>query len=194
MNDLRIIKGANEEDIWLQVSKDLAAEDILEYNVIVQQGTYQVEIDVDIDLGGGFEGGFELTTLRSVLNDTDDFRFAIHKEHFIDEIGKFFGMQDVIIGYPEFDKHVIIKTNSEEKVKALFADEQLRTFLQSLEEDFTLGIATHHHQQVLEFSLEKGVTDPTSLRQIYHYFYSVLTFIDAAASPGATSHTHITKV
>lgn len=174
MNETRIISGSSEDELWLQVTSDLSAADVFEYDVILQQANRPVELNIDIDLGGGFEGGFELTTLKAPLTSTGDFRFALHKEHFLDEIGKFFGMQDVVTGYPGFDKHVVVKTNNEEKIKSIVADEGFRAFIQSLEEDFTFGTTTHDHKQLLEFTIEKGVTDPVMLRAMYHQFYAVL--------------------
>ncbi len=116
MTQEKIISG-NEDEIWQQITADFIKEDdLLEYRVVIEQQNRRILLDIDIDLGGGFEGGFESTMLRSQLESIGDFRFAIHDESFIDEVGKFFGMQDVVIGYPEFDKKVLIKSNDERKV------------------------------------------------------------------------------
>jgi hypothetical protein len=134
----KIISG-NEDEIWQQITSDFREGDLLEYRAIIQQQNTRVLLDIDIDLGGGFEGGYESTMLRSPLKPNNNFRFAIHEEGFIDEVGKFFGMQDVVIGYPEFDKKVLIKANDEAKVKPLFADTSVREVFQSLD-DFTLEL------------------------------------------------------
>lgn len=62
-----------------------------------------------------------------------------NKEHFIDAAGKFFGMQDKVIGYPEFDEKVIVKSNNEKQVKELFKDEQVRSTLASID-DFRFSL------------------------------------------------------
>ncbi|MCW3109070.1 MAG: hypothetical protein JWQ09_3576, partial [Segetibacter sp.] len=135
------------------------------------------------DLGGGFESGYETTTLTAPLHALTDFRFAIHEEHFTDEIGKFFGMQDVVIGYEEFDKRLIIKTNDQAKAREIFADASVRTVFQSLE-NFTFGITTHHSTDsttkdpFLELIIETGITDVNKLRTIYKAYFSVLTAVD----------------
>lgn len=180
MNQQKQISGNTEDEIWEQLTKDLVAEDeLLEYNVVIQQGNRQLTLNIDIDLGGGFESGYETTTLVAPLQTTNDFRFAIHKEDFLDEVGKFFGMQDVVIGYSDLDKNVLIKTNDEARVKELFSVEGTRETFQSLTDDFTFALTMHDGKKVLEFSIERGITDATLLRKIYRAFYNVLSMVDA---------------
>jgi hypothetical protein len=96
----KVITGS-EDEIWQQIAKDFNEEsDLLEYQALIEYENKRIFLSIDIDLGGGFEGGYESTMLRSQLQSTGDFRFAIHEESFIDEVGKFFGMQDVLIGLP----------------------------------------------------------------------------------------------
>jgi len=185
MEDHKVITGLNEQEIWETISADLAAEgDLLDYNVVIEQDGHQIELYIDIDLGGGFEGGSELTQLVAPLSVTRDFRFAIHDEDFLDTIGKFFSLEDVKIGYPELDDHVVIKTNTPEKIRALFADDTIRSVFTTLE-DFDFGIHTHHledsegEQPFLEFNINQGITDAAELQKIYHAFYAVLVGLES---------------
>ena len=173
-SELKIIKGQNEEEIWHQVRTDFEGEELLGYNVLLETPTSLVELDVDIDLGGGFEGGFEITRMVSKIPATNDFKFALHKEDFLDEIGKFFGMQDVKLGYEDFDKHVVVKTNDEARIKALFADEQLRLFVLALNEDFNFSLSYNHEEKVLALEVEKGITDVAALQKLHAGFVQVL--------------------
>lgn len=172
--------GTTEEQIWKQIATDIN-DDVLEYHAIIQQGPVEIYLDIDIDMGGGFEGGYATTSYRAPLTGTA-FQFAIHEEHFTDEIGKFFNMQDVTIGYPELDEHLIVKTNDEAKVKTLFNDEATRKTFTELE-NFDLGITLHsledsdEKQAFLELNIEDGITDIATLRQLYHAFYTVLVAI-----------------
>jgi hypothetical protein len=108
-----------------------------------------------------------------------DFRFAAHEEHFTDEIGKFFGMQDVKVGFPELDDHLIIKTNNESKVKTIFSDPVVIPIFTTLK-DFDFGIRLHsvegdsQKQAFLELNIEDGITDIKTLRELYHAFGAVL--------------------
>ena len=184
MEDQKIISGTTEQEIWETIAADLATEgDLLDYNVVIEQDGRQIELYIDIDLGGGFEGGSALTQLVAPLGVNRDFRFAIHDEDFLDTIGKFFGLEDVKIGYPELDEHVVIKTNTPEKIRALFADNSLREVFTTLE-DFDFGIHTHHledsesDQPFLEFNINQGITDAEELRKIYHAFYTILVGLE----------------
>ena len=184
MDNTNVIKGASEEEIWQQIERQFAQNpEPLEYNAIVEDGGHRIIIDIDIDLGGGFESGYETTSFMAHLLTDSPFRFAIHEEHFTDEIGKFFGMQDVELGYVEFDKKLIIKTNDADQLKEIFADESIRSVVQELD-DFTFGITTHHaadatvKEPFLELIIEHGITDVSKLRTIYRAYCSVLNKID----------------
>ncbi|MCW3080205.1 hypothetical protein [Segetibacter sp.] len=181
MDNPNFIKGTTEEEIWKQVSQQFIQNpDPLEYAVVIAHDNHQIILNIDIDLGGGFESGYEATSFTAPLHAATDFRFAIHPENFTDEIGKFFGMQDVVVGYDDFDKKVIIKTNDKQKVSELFSDESVRAVIQKLE-NFTFSIATHNATDstdkttFLELVIERGITDLDELRAIYSAYYSVLT-------------------
>jgi hypothetical protein len=182
MPEEKIISG-NEDEIWQQITTDFNKEsDSLGYKVVIEQQNKRILLDIDIDLGGGFEGGYESTMLRAQIKSLEDFRFAIHHESFIDEVGKFFGMQDVIIGYPEFDEKVIIKANDETKVRPIFSDISVREVLQSFD-DFTFGVTMHHFEgkekrRCLELYINNAITDTGLLQRIYRAFFKVLLLTD----------------
>lgn len=172
--------GSSEEEIWRQINADIN-DDILELHAIIMQGKVEVYLDIDIDLGGGFEGGYATTSYRAPISN-HDFRFAIHEEHFIDDIGKFLGIQDGKTGYPDIDSHLMIKSNDKEKIKTLFADHEVRrVFLQLT--DFDFGIQVHAAEDsdekipFLELNIEDGITDKGLLRELYHVFVEVLKLI-----------------
>jgi hypothetical protein len=189
MENYKIIKGNNDEEIWDQVEKDL---DNITYPFIywanIQLKEQSVFLNIETDLGGGFESGFQsttltapvpvqFTTLSSRINESKDFRFALHDEDFIDKLGKFFGMEDVKIGYPEFDKKMVVKTNDAEKTKAVFADAETRKVFQSLG-GFNLNIAYYDDQEdkhsALELSIDREITNVEELHKIYNAFVHVL--------------------
>jgi len=178
MEDQKIITGITEDEIWSTLAPDFAVEDdMLTYDVIIRQGKSDIRLYIDIDPGGGFEGGSEITQFSTVLVRDTDFRFAIHHEDFFDEVGKFFGMQDVEIGSSELDKQVVIKTNDEEKIKQILSDPAVQAAFTTID-DFDFGIHKHllssEHNPVLELNINEGVTDIARLRVLYHAFYSVL--------------------
>ena len=186
MENKHVVIGNTEDEIWEQLTKDLVDDEwAYEYKPILKQGKREVLLDIDIDLGGGFEGGYESTLLSAVLHGRkEDFSFAIHHEGFLDEIGKFLGMQDIETGYAGFDEKVIVKSNNEEKVKQLFSDSEVRSVFESLT-GFSFGITSEHishsneRQYSLEFSCDSAITNATELRKIYHAFVVIFDQLEA---------------
>jgi hypothetical protein len=178
------ISGSTTDDIWQQVSADLSGQEIYDYHVFLVQDGRKVELVIDIDLGGGFEGGYEFTSFQAPVASEYDFRFALHHQGLIDTAGKFFGMEDVVIGYPEFDEALIIKTNDRERTRRIFSDVNVREIFQSLRL-FTLHLKHHHvagpkeKESFLELTIEEGVIDPKVLRNLYDAFYKVLRGVEA---------------
>jgi hypothetical protein len=184
METVKVISGNTEQELWPEIEADLAPEEVYDYNVLLKQGGHETELIIDIDLGGGFEGGWEYTILKAPIATTNNFRFAIHDETFIDKVGKFFGMQDVVIGFEGLDRHLIVKSNDEGKVRSLFADADVRKVFASLD-SFHCGIHTHHEsgsdkdQPFLELNIDEGINESAPLRRVYHAFYQLLTEIEA---------------
>ena len=179
----RHISGHNEDQVWAQVQSDLTqAPDLLQYRAMIEQQSRTILLDIDIDLGGGFEGGFATTILSARFPNPEGFRFALHEESFFDDLGKFFGMQDVEIGYPDFDERIIVKTNDEARVRTLLTDDNTRALLQSLQ-DFTFEIVladedAEGQEATLELIIEEGITDPVRLREIYRVFFGILVMVN----------------
>jgi hypothetical protein len=184
MEEARVISGSSLDEVWKQVDADFSQyQELYEYSAIIEQQGRSITLDIDIDLGGGFEGGYALTRFMSPLKSFDDFRFSLHREDLLDDIGKFFGMEDIQIGYPEFDKEIVIKSNQPERIKDILASAQIREVIQSLP-NFEFHIGHHHssHTEVesafLELRIDEGITDTETLRPIYSAFTSVLEKVD----------------
>jgi len=184
MQEERIISGQNEDEVWNQLQYDLTQNpDVLQYRAQINQQNKLIHLDIDIDLGGGFEGGYATTIFSAAFRNPDRFRFAIHEEGFFDDLGKFFGMQDIEIGYPDFDKAFIIKTNDKSRVRTIFTDEEARTILLTLQ-DFTFEIVLTEsdatddvNDSILELIIEEGIKDPVRLRNLYRVFFGTLNLI-----------------
>jgi hypothetical protein len=72
-----------------------------------------------------------LTRVVVPINLKNNYKLEIYKEGFIRKIEKFFGAQDIQIGYPEFDKAFTIKSNNEFKTKTLLQNKNLRDIIAS---------------------------------------------------------------
>ena len=183
MEEEKVITGTNEDEVWQQIETDLnQQEGLLRYRAVIHQQNKTIHLDIDIDLGGGFEGGYATTIFSAPITNRSGFRFAVHEESFFDDLGKLLGMQDVEVGYPDFDDKLIVKTNDDSRVRTIFTDDYLRETLLTLA-DFTFEVVlpdgdADTDDSRLELIIEEGITDPVRLRQLYRAFFSTLTLID----------------
>jgi|SRR5688572_7147657 len=175
MEIIRKFSGETEAEIWQQITSDLQQQgDLLDYSAEVNQQGRIIYLDIDIDLGGGFESGYETTRFLVPLPTHPTLRFHIHPEDWISEIGKFLGMEDVELGFPRMDKAYIVKTNQPEILKALFSDEEIRATIRKYADcDLRIITSTENNVESTSLSLlyEDAITDPVALREIYHAMY-----------------------
>jgi len=176
MEQTKNITGKDAEDVWQQINADFArGVDLHDYHVAINQGDKKISLDITSSPGGSEEGGYDVTTLTAELPSHTNFRFDIHPEDFLNRIGKMLGSQDVIIGYPEFDKNVIVKTNDEQKFKKIFANSELREVFQSLS-GFSFKIDPHEekHGDYLQLYIQRAITSSAHLHKILRVFSYVL--------------------
>lgn len=73
-----------------------------------------------------------LTRVTVPFISTDNFRFEIYEKSIFSSIAKVFGLQDIKIGYEEFDKKFIVKSNDELKIKSLLWNSNVRSLIEKL--------------------------------------------------------------
>ncbi len=128
------IFGSSKDEIWTQIAADIGGEfieggfwgkDVLIY----KHGEWQILLDTYVVSAG--TSSYTVTRMRAPFVNKDDLYFKISREGFFSSIGKFFGMQDIEIGDPFFDKQFVIKGNNQEKIKLLLADSRIKELCQS---------------------------------------------------------------
>ncbi|SET81176.1 hypothetical protein [Hymenobacter actinosclerus] len=178
MDTNRTFTADSEPALWAQVAADMARQpDLFDYRADLCQPPYCVHLVLDIDLGGGFEGGYELTTLRAVVPGQPALRFALHEQDWVHEIGKLLGLQDVELGYAELDRTFIISTNDANALRQLLADPAVhQALLRYPAARFTLAPDSEAPEAplLLSFSLERAVVEPEQLRELYQLLLRVL--------------------
>lgn len=184
MPEERIICGKNEEEIWQQIAADIfRQDDFFQYEAVLKQGVKNIALDIDIEPGGSFEGGYATTSFIAPLHVTEYFQFALYSQNVLAEPRKVYGMQEVRVGDVAFDKKFIIRTNNKNRAKTIFADEAVRSILQTVD-NVVFEIARHHNpdtgeeESYLELNIEEGIIDPDVLRKIYYAFYAVLLSLE----------------
>ena len=169
------LTGHTVDHIWEDIIAVAETNSLHNYHAVMKLDGHEIELDIVSSPGGGDEGGFSYTTLSAELSAITDFHFIIYPEDIITKIGKFFGMQDVNLGYTELDKYAIIKTNDIPRLKNIFAQENIRIDLLSFS-GFELKIDEHHKKPGAhaEFTIQRGLTDPNELRIFLEVFHHVL--------------------
>jgi hypothetical protein len=131
MEFLRDIFGPSKYKIWQQVADEIGGEfaiggffrkDVLRF----QSGQWELTLDT---YSSGGEDSRTYTRMRAPFVNKDNLTFEIYEEGIFAAVGKVFGMKDIEIGHSFFDKKFIIKSNSEDKIKALLQDEKLKKLI-----------------------------------------------------------------
>lgn len=102
----------------------VAGKGILQHDVIkVHHGNWTIYFDTYK------RGKRRFTRIRAPYVNRDSFHFHIHRANFLSGVGKSLGMQDVVVGHPEFDKAFIIQGNSDKKLQQFFDNNLIRDLL-----------------------------------------------------------------
>ncbi len=178
MTERKNIAG-DAQEIWHQINSDfIAGNNLHNYQVTIQHENRNIDLDIVSSPGGSAEGGYDVTTLSSELPAHANFYFAIHPEDFLNKIGKLFGMEDVVLGYPEFDNNVIVKTNNAHRLKRIFAAPEIREVFQSLS-GYSFRIHKHDKKEgdYLELMVQRSLTNAAELKRVFDAFCHVLDFL-----------------
>jgi hypothetical protein len=182
-----------EAALWQQVAADMSrTPDLLEYAANLHQNGYRMQLDLDVDLGGGFESGYETTTFRAVVPGPTTLHFTLHEQDWVHELGKLLGLQDVELADPDLDTAYIITTNHPDQLRALLlSDPTVRQTLlryQPLRLDLTPNPAAPEAGALLTFTKEQALTSPDQLQEIYHMLLVLLQQLaPRVAADGAVS-------
>jgi hypothetical protein len=122
------------------------------------------------------------TRLRVPFVTLDDFRFLIYRKGLFTDLGKLLGVQDIEVGDPEFDEAFVIQANNEAKVRALFANPQIRDLLHEqpevrfeLKDNEGRFWATFPESvDVLHFQAEGVLKDVEQLKGLFYLMTEVL--------------------
>jgi hypothetical protein len=189
MGFLRDMFGPSREEIWRQVCSEIDAQYVdggfwKGDKVQARHGQWTITLDVYAvsHNSGKTHSTTHYTRLRAPYVNKDGFRFTIYRKSFFSDIGKWFGMQDVEVGHAEFDEAFIIKGNDEQKLRELFADENIRQLLEmqsaanlTVKDDEGWFASTFPDGvDELHFSTLGVIKDVDRLKSLYYLFAAVL--------------------
>jgi len=134
MGVLRRIFGPSKEEVWKQLAEEIRA-DFVEggswkgSKVKGQVKQWIVTLDTYVVSTG--KANMVFTRMRAPYVNKDGLRFKIYRRGFFSNLGKLLGMQDIEIGFSDFDDEFIIKGNNPEQIRLLFANPAVRELIQA---------------------------------------------------------------
>jgi hypothetical protein len=133
MSSLKTLFGPSKDELWKQLSEEIGGQFVdggfrKGNKVVAKASHWTVTLDTYTVSTGKTHVTY--TRLRAPFCNPDGFRFTIYQKSVFSGLGKLLGMQDIEIGYPDFDDSFIIQGNNESKLRSLFADSRLRQLIQ----------------------------------------------------------------
>jgi hypothetical protein len=187
MSILRSLFGPSKAEIWQQFCAQTGGQytpsGVWETpRVEASHGQWTITLDTYLISTG--KSSTNYTRMRAPYINPDGFRFEIYRKGIFSDLGKWLGMQDVTVGWPEFDEAFIIKGNSEEKLRKLFANQKIRDLISaqrnirfSVQDDdgkfwFTRGLPKDVDE--LYFEVVGVIKDVDRLKLLYDLFSETL--------------------
>jgi len=177
--------GPSKKEIWQQLADEIQADYV---NMGFWSGDrVQAHIDnwivvLDTYTVSTGKSSITYTRMRAPFVNLNNFYFKIYRTGIFSGLGKMLGMEDINIGYEEFDEDFVIKSNSEEMVKQLFSNASIRTLIQdqpqiSLEIKDDEGFFNKHFPDGVDelyFQVTGVIKDIERLKELYELFAEVL--------------------
>jgi hypothetical protein len=128
MSVLRNLFGPSKAEIWQQFCDRTGGTYIRDSfwkngKAQAAHGQWIVTLDTIVI------GKVTYTRMRAPYVNPDGFTFTVYRKSVFTDLGKWLGMQDVMVGYPEFDEPFVIKGNDEHKLQRLFANRKIRDLI-----------------------------------------------------------------
>jgi hypothetical protein len=132
MGGLRTWFGPSRKEIWQQFCAQTGSNFVeggFWKSDKVEAAHNQWTVTLDLFVVSTGKSSVTYTRMRAPYVNSDSFRFTIYRKGIFTEIGKWFGMQDVTVGYEDFDRDFVIKGNDEQKLRKLFSSQKIRDLI-----------------------------------------------------------------
>ncbi|MFY9824406.1 MAG: DUF3137 domain-containing protein [Thermoanaerobaculia bacterium] len=134
MSILAGIFGPSREEVWKQLCGEIGADFVdggFWKGDKVQAHVKGWTVTLDVYSVSSGHNHMTFTRMRAPFVSQDKLRFRIYRKSIFSGLGKMLGMQDIEVGYSsQFDDDFIVQGNDETKVKALFANPEIRRLIQ----------------------------------------------------------------
>jgi len=188
MGILRNIFGPSRDEMWRKLSGEVKGSFtegglLGTSRVDVQAGQWTISLDTYTVSTG--KSHMVYSRMRAPYTNKDGFRFKVHRKTVFSNIGKLFGMQDVTVGYPEFDNDFIIQGNDERKLKWLFGNVKIRQYIDKQpaihfevkDDEGWFGTTFPEGVDELYFRTQGVIKDVERLKDLFDLFSEVLNHL-----------------
>ena len=190
--------GPSKKEIWRQLSAEINAR-------FIEGGVWKADkveathdewvVTLDTYAVSTGKAVIIFTRMRAPYVNSDGFRFNIYRRGFFSAAGKMLGMQDVEVGFPEFDDDFIIKGSDESKLRQLFANARLRELVAAQkdihfsvkDDEGWFGPKFPEGTDELAFVVAGVIKDVERLKQLYELFSTTLDELCRMGSAYQTS-------
>ncbi|MDW7674262.1 MAG: DUF3137 domain-containing protein [Bacillota bacterium] len=133
MSILKKMFGPSQNEVWDRLCSDLGFELVKGGiwrgdKVVAKLKEWTITLDTYTVSNG--KTSLTYTRIRAPYINKDGFRFKIYRKSIFSNLGKLLGMQDIEVGFPQFDENFIIKGNDANKLQQLFAEENIRKMIE----------------------------------------------------------------
>jgi hypothetical protein len=132
MGLLRALFGPSKVEIWRQLCHETGGT-LVEggffkgSKVLLHHDEWTLTLDTYTESSG--DNSTTYTRIRAPYVNANGFQFEVYREGLFSGLGRTFGMQDVEVGYTEFDRDFVIKGNCESQLRSLFANATIRDLM-----------------------------------------------------------------
>lgn len=185
MGLLREVFGPSQKEVWDKLCSEIEA-DLVKGGfwrgdkVVAKVKEWTITLDrYTVSTG---KSTIVYTRMRAPYINKDKFRFKIYRKGIFSELGKLFGMQDIKVGFSNFDEDFIIKGNDMQRLKELFTNPRIRElielqpqiFFQVKDDEGWFGTEFPEGVDELYFQVVGVIKDVERLKTLYHLFAEVL--------------------
>lgn len=184
MGLLRELFAPSQNEIWSQLSQEIGASHQGDFftkgKVVLSHRQWQITLDTyTVHTGQTFT---VYTRIRAPYVNQNGFRFTIYRASAFSWLRKLLGMQDVEIGDGFFDKDFIVQSSSEDIIKQLLTNLNIRRLMerqpdihfQVKDDEGWFGQTFPEGVDELYFEASGIITDKQRLKELFDLFSLVL--------------------
>ena len=179
--------GPSRGEIWRALASELGATYV--------KGSFLKRDRVELNHGGwtitldtffSAAAKVDYTRLMAPYTSSDGFQFTVYRRGLFSDLAKALGMQDVEVGFAEFDQDFIIKGTDRLKLRALFENHEIRRLIAVQPRiHFTAQPCRLTGSQELCFTSAGVIKDLDRLKTLFDLFAETLDHLCAIGSAGA---------